>query len=424
MITQRYGDLEIGFVTGFDAKLDERYRLGGVYYVVRPKVPAGWKVTGDPLVELKDGKLLPRGTLVLRDHSPNGDLLKPPVRYDPVDFKHDGGTIRRHIRPVAPPGYVALGDSFWAPDNLVCVKQEHAGRVYARQGETSRERIGHHYDKGAWAIVAPPYPNGDKDEHLLIPPGNFLIGPSDRPAPDSVTWVLDVPAVGEKGPNPELPRLESFEEPPAFTVEVTDRVTTVPYFMVKDPDRTATWKAQNSPFYKIQRKRLYELVVYYRNRTSEAQSASDTVVTGVQHSEEESFSKTTGIGVSVTAGVEATAGFLGSGATAKFETTISTSLELGYERRYGVTTFEEVHKERGLITPPGCAGAVDGAPRADSDPRRRRPDVRRRQAGLPRQHVPPRPVPPGRGGRRQREVLRQASRGPRPGSGRTTAAHH
>ncbi|MFF0630480.1 hypothetical protein [Streptomyces sp. NPDC004296] len=141
--------------------------------------------------------------------------------------------------------------------------------------------------------------------------------------------MLDLPAVIEKRDGPEIPELTSHSRPPAEAV-ITDRTVTVPYFMIKDSGCEERWKVGNSPFYKIRRKRHFELVLYRDNRNgSRPQDESESVTTGVSEESGESFSKTTGMTVGVEAGVEASATPFGLGAS----TSLLTSARCGESLR-------------------------------------------------------------------------------------------
>lgn len=358
MISQRYGDLEIGFTTDFTHKNEGDVISSGRFW--HPIPPAGWWALGNQVTPNDVDPRGNHGALIVRQVSGASGLLAPPV-----DYQRIGQSV--FWRPVPPEGYVALGDVFHQnhaekpPLNAVaCVKQTHQGRDYVRQAELSRERIWMSLSGAlsAWAIVPPLYPDADTNEHLFVPVGLFTVAP-EKPAPNEVTWVLDLPAVVDKSAGPATPQLHSHDEPPAQTTIVTDRTVTVPYFMIKDDGRTEKWKVDNSPFYKVLRKRHYELKLFRNNQQgSEPQTDSEAIETGVSTEQSEAFSKTTGMSVSVTAGVEVTAGAFGMGATASLSTTVSNSVELGYERRYGITTMEHITVTRSLTTPPKSSGAL------------------------------------------------------------------
>ncbi|MEV7891836.1 hypothetical protein [Streptomyces sp. NPDC088357] len=233
---------------------------------------------------------------------------------------------------------------------IVCVKKEHNGRPYVRRAELGRLPLRTNGNgKGLWAITPPLYPFDDTEEHLFLPAGTFSCGPDTPHGPTDVTWVLDLPAVVDKADYaPEL-RLESYNAPPAQAI-VTDRTVTVPYFMVKDDARTEAWKVANSPFYKIQRKRQYDLIRHVDFRGAGGGQLSQTVEEGVSKERGEEFALSTGITVGVTAGVEASAKPIGVGASVSVETSVSASVELGYRT---VSARAPCHQPTPLRREPG-----------------------------------------------------------------------
>ncbi|MEU3096676.1 hypothetical protein ABZ690_18240 [Streptomyces sp. NPDC006967] len=363
MITQLYGDLEIGYTTPWNGSL----------HAGTASRTGAWRTLGSVfgggfVSSWQDAY----GALVVRDRSAGQDLLKPPV-----DFQHVGrfpglSVLKIEVwRPVPPAGYVALGDvanlsvsgkGLEKPDaaalGIMCVKQEHNGRPHVRRAELGRLPLQTNGNgKGLWAITPPLYPFDDTEEHLFVPAGTFSCGPDTPHGPTAVTRVLDLPAVVDKADYaPEL-RLVSYNAPPAQAI-VTDRALTVPYFMVRDDARSEAWKVANSPFYKIQRKRQYDLIRHVDFRSAGGGQIAETVEEGVSRERAQEFALTTGITVGVTAGVEASAKPFGMGASVSVETSVSASVELGYTTRYGVSTFETKSVSVTFDVPAGHAGAL------------------------------------------------------------------
>ncbi|WP_331734937.1 Vps62-related protein (plasmid) [Streptomyces sp. NBC_00597] len=370
MITQRYGDLEIGFTTDYRFLAEDLPALGDAMFWA-PKMDGWWPLG----CYFSPRQIDPRGrcgAMVLRS-VPGSDLLAHPTGYTRIMTAEFMGHRLSFWRPTPPAGYVALGDLCTSGDHVppveevMCVKKTHKGRDYVRRAEVARHPVwrpgfaGQIYGNfSAWAIEAPLYPDADTEEHLFVPAGVFTAVPSrERPSPTETTWVLDLPAIIEKGPDPAVPQLHSHDEPPSQTTIVTDRTVTVPYFMVGDDGRDEKWKVDNSPFYKVQRKRHYELILFRNNQQgSEPQPDSEAITTGVSREQGETFSVRTGISVSATVGVEASAKPFGIGGSVSASTTVSASVELGYERRYGITTMESKTVTRSLVTPPKCSGAL------------------------------------------------------------------
>ncbi|MEV8322273.1 hypothetical protein [Kitasatospora sp. NPDC056731] len=265
-------------------------------------------------------------------------------------------------RPIPPPGYVALSDCASAAqpplEAGVCIRQVHNGQTYARQGEVG-EQLFEHAGTRLWSVVTPPYPDGDLDERLFLPVGGFTaVRVAGRPNPTPTTWILDLPAAVQRGNNPGIPVLTSPARPPAQT-RVNDRTVTVPYVLVDDPSRTTAWRIQNSPFYRIRRHRIFDLVLFRDNVAgTAAQTESQTVTTGVTREAGFSFSVATGITVGASVGVEVSAKPFGMGASVTTTASVSASIELGYETRRNVSTMAQESKERGLVIPPRSTGCL------------------------------------------------------------------
>lgn len=362
--TQRYGDLELGFQQV--SMVQPVTSTLGVYDTHHGVDGTDWMKTG---VKLGPQGAKPGG-LLLRDRSSDGTLLRRPVGWERIGEIPTPGNKTGIWRPVPPSGYVALGDyiAVWSTSDpaqlpgfytqFACVKKTHNGRNYVREGECGTKL---HEANGlrVWSVVAPPYPDGDLDEHLYLPSGCLtVVTSSGTPAPTPTTWVLDLPAVVEKRDGPEIPELTSHARPPSQTA-IADRTVTLPYYLIDDQGRQEEWKVANSPFYKVRRKRHYELILYRDNRNgSLPQDESQAVTTGVTKSAEESFHQSTGMTVGVSVGVEAGAKPFGIGASTTVTTSVSTTIELGYERRTGVSTMREETKTRGLTVPPRSSACL------------------------------------------------------------------
>lgn len=369
--TQRYGDLELSFqLTG--TRLDLIIGPPVVYTAYGPTkewtpelFPTGLKMGPGGMT----GKT---GVLMLKDCSADRSLLRDPVGFVKVAQLPSSPTYPWGVwRPVPPEGYVALGDIIapWEQDEpavdtwarTACLKRgEHTdGRTYARQAECGTLLCQSSGGTRVWSIVTPPYPDGDEDEHLYLPVGNFTaVTSSDHPAPTDTTWILDLPAVIDKNDGPEIPELTSYSRPPTQRV-ITDREVIVPYYLVHDAARDEKWQVENSPFYKLRRKRHYELVLFRDNHNgTESQDESESITTGVTQTAGETFSQTTGITVGVKVGVSAGAKPFGIGVETTVTTSVSATVEIGYERRTDISIMREVTKTRGLTIPPRSSACL------------------------------------------------------------------
>ncbi|MBN3928676.1 hypothetical protein IQ279_03280 [Streptomyces verrucosisporus] len=360
--TQRYGDLELSFQPTYQG-----VPVGALlsYFQSSDDVPPELISTGQKLGP--DGMQGAAGVLMLKDCSADQSLLRKPVRWIKVAQLPDFGPNSWGVwRPIPPEGYVALGDIVhlwdWPSDQIVgsagmvaCVKRgvHTDGRTYVRQGECGNLIYESSGGTRLWSVVAPPYPDGDLDEHLYLPVGNFTgVKTSGKPAPTESTWILDLPAVIEKHDGPKIPELTSHARPPAQTV-ITDRTVTVPYYMVRDDSRDEKWKVENSPFYKLRRKRHFELILFRDNQNgSQPQNESQAVTTGVTQESSSAFCESTGVTVGMEIGVSAGGKPFGIGVETTVTASMSTTVEMGYERRNSVSSMRQETKTRGLTIPP------------------------------------------------------------------------
>ncbi|WP_432044214.1 hypothetical protein [Streptomyces cadmiisoli] len=372
MITQCYGDLEIAYTT--------EWKVNSFFHTGVPVRREQWKILGSGFAHSSTlswpGNA---GGLLVKDRSAGQDLLQPPVDFQQVGRFEATAPWSALVdaliwRPVPPSGYVSLGDVVAAyvtaggsgspvkPDaselGLVCVKKEHAGRAYVRRGELGRLPLrSNGSGRALWAVTTPLLPVDDTEEHLLLPTAAFSCGPDTQHAPTAVTWVLDLPAVVDKADyDPDL-ALSSYNPPPPRSI-VTDRTVTVAYHLVKDDGRTSAWKVANSPCYKVERKRQYDLVRHVDFRGSGGGAIAEEIQQGVSEERGQEFSQNVGISVSATVGVEASAKPFGMGASAYAEATVSASLELGYASRYSVSAFEHKTVSVSYDVPAGHAGAL------------------------------------------------------------------
>ncbi|HUQ58700.1 Vps62-related protein [Lentzea sp.] len=364
MYTQRYGALELGFTTSFEMKWNDRDSGGtndGQFWLPRP--PSGWRVLGGVARGHYGNLNGTAGGLVVREAESGTQMLKSPVRYERI-WKDTGSGAELDgaiWRPIPPPGYAALGDLCWRGhgtpplDAVACVKVEHAGRRYVRQAEVGKwiwsdADSGADQDVSVWSIIPPPYP-ADAEKRLLLPGDLFTAFPFyDKPSTTPVVNVLDLPAVVTESDEPPIPVMTSYDRPPS-TTQIIDRTTVVPYTLLVDPGRDEAWRAANTPFYTLQRKRSFEVVMHRDNRNGSGTAPiSQTIETGVSREDSEAFSVKTGVTVTVEAGVALD--------VFSAKTSVSVSLEMGYERRTAVTRFQRDSKTQGLNVPPHAAGCM------------------------------------------------------------------
>lgn len=356
----QFGELVLAFTTAYDYRWNDKGsgadRDVAFYH---PKPPAGFFALGSIGVANYDSPNGKFASMCVKAATTVGGkpALAAPTGWtfiwnDKGSGANDDGSC---WRPIAPEGYVALGDVFVAGYNppsgqqVMCVAKElvYEGRI----GNLIWDDAGSGADRdfGAWQIEAGRAFLDTPDGVFAV---NSFVGRDSHAKPDSsaVAWNLLLPLPTFEAGGPEKPVLKSRTKPPAHTTPVVDRIVTVPFTAVVDNDKTLQWRVENSPFYTVERSVDYALVLFIDNTTKTQQSASTAITTGVSRESSETFSITTGITVSYESGIDA-GGF-------STKVTASLSIELGYSSTTAVTQFRSETDEAILVAAPDHAAAL------------------------------------------------------------------
>jgi hypothetical protein len=263
--------------------------------------------------------------------------------------------------PVPPAGYKPLGivaqRGYGKPslNDVVCVRQDLT--IMGEAGEyiwgfcitIIQPPIGF----GSWEID-PPDAGPHDDAYLST--GTFVALQScNPPSVHQVMNVLNIPLpmLAEAPYQTYVPKLTGFDSPPEETVPLMAREMLVPCTIVKDAlydGSNPNWRIDNSPFYRLERQVFYKLLYHNYNQTSEVQTNSVLIRSGVTTTESESYWNETSISVTVEAGVSIE---MFSG---KVSTTVSTSF--GYGTMTSVAELQEKEVSSSINTPPGKAAAL------------------------------------------------------------------
>jgi hypothetical protein len=367
----RYGALELAVTDQFTRRWDDRgsgASLHGAFF--NPNLDTayaqGWRYMGS-LAHVGNHEDISgrRATILVRGVNAADQMTKPPVRFDLIWRDQGSGANANGAvwRPVAPAGYVALGDvwggwdSWDAPllEYYACIRKDFGGRSYVREATIGDlvwwdKKSGAHANVATYKIVPPAYP-ADSTERLILG-ADLHVAVGHYNTPDERVYVLDVPASVVKKDPPPVPVLTSSQAPdPRETLPVINRIVTVPCTLIADPGKTLQWQVANSPFYQLERWASYYWQMHYDNTAGSAeQPVSQNVTTGISREKSEEFSKKTGVTVEASAGIS----FKGLGASVS----TSTTTELGYSRRYGETQFSETTQVWPMVTPPRKACAL------------------------------------------------------------------
>jgi hypothetical protein len=292
---------------------------------------------------------------------PGSGALKPPVDYELAWDSRGAGTEDDGSlwTPIPPAGYKALGTvaqrGLTKPslDDVVCVRED----------LTVPGKVGGHFficgsnmGTGKAYAIDPPEAGPHDSCHLMT--GAF----TGTTSPDSTTghpvlYVLRVklPQLAEAPDQSFAPRLSGYDLPPEQTDPVMSKELSVPYSILKDDSQhPEIWRFTNSPTYRVERQVFYKLLYHNYNQTSELQTNSWEIKTGVEQSASQTFNVQTGVSLSVEAGVSANFLF-GSG---HVTTTATWSMDLGFERQTGIREFEEKTVSTSINVAPGKAAAL------------------------------------------------------------------
>ncbi|SCE62564.1 hypothetical protein [Streptomyces sp. OspMP-M43] len=258
-------------------------------------------------------------------------------------------------RPVAPPGYRACSDAIGgmaAPPrtSIACIKDSDVdGFRYVHLATPTAEPI---LGTSFWANRAPKYATGANGVRVAPSMGLAHVYSGEQPEGAPTQYVLNLPVNRRQGPNPSKPEMKNYDEPIALTEYAEDNRITVPFMSVYDQSHTVQWQMANSPTYTLRRRCAYRLITYLNNETSIEQSKGKDVTEGISKSQTDTFRVSVGYSISAEAGVS----FLGTGG----KVSSTTSIELGYEHQWNVTTMvSETHREE-LKVAPKHAGALYG----------------------------------------------------------------
>ncbi|MFM2371919.1 MAG: hypothetical protein RIS85_1641 [Pseudomonadota bacterium] len=254
-------------------------------------------------------------------------------------------------RPIAPNGYVALGDvanpNHDKPslNDVWCVRADLVtSGVFSGSCAWQDRGSGGDHDVAGWAIEVGD-PSKDPQMGVFAPDTFFAATNYDGPPNTGFAMVVQVPIVADVGQAPTRPQLDGRNAPDDQTQVVKDRSVTLPFTALFDRnDRPSLDKIAN-PFCTVERWVGWSLVLFDDNTTSAAQSTSKATTVGITETSSESFAHSVGIKF----GYE-------TGAVTKFK------VELNYQFTYTTSSstanLQSATVTRSLNTPAGVAAAL------------------------------------------------------------------
>ncbi|NBC35251.1 Vps62-related protein [Novosphingobium sp. FSY-8] len=349
--SQQYGDLLITLTSAYQVRYPDRgsgAHMDGTFW--HPVGDERFKPLGSICVAGYDDINGARASMLVADAG-NGAVAAP-VDYQWIwDDSGSGADWDGSVwRPVAPAGYVALGDVAMpnhdkpSTADIWCVRTDLiADGIYAAKPWQDAGSGGEH-DIAAWSVEV-GQPATDPTKAVFAPDTFRGVASYDAQPSGGLAQVLVVPVVAEVGTAPTRPKLTSRNAPEPTTPAVRDRSVLLPFTAMFDRNDRPSLNRIDNPFCRVERWVSWSLVMFDDNTTSVSQSQTKETTVGVTKSASETFEHSTGIKVSAEWGVGT-----------------KWNVELNYQFTYSKTTGREDLTSdtisRTLVTPPDCAAAL------------------------------------------------------------------
>jgi hypothetical protein len=350
------GELLITYVDSFEL----RWGPQDIGYFWHPIAPDGFHALGslgDDQIEHPNG----RCAAIVVQQEDGSDALAYPEYYDLVDYIDplppyiiNDGSI---WQPIPPSGYKAMGtvitsgNNIPSIDDVVCVREDLT--IPASAGDPLAAMLTPGNTWSSWEIVPPEV--GPHD-YCYLHTGTFIAWEDYElppPSHDAMNILkVDLPLLAEAPSQNYIPQLDSYNEPAEETFPTLAKVMLAPCTIVSDLlyGDNIGWRIANSPFYRLERQVYYKLLYHNYNQTSELQTNSVTIISGVTIEESQTFSEETSVSITAEAGVSFQI----------FEASISGtfSTTFGYETQTSISELEEIEIASSINTAPGKAAAL------------------------------------------------------------------
>ncbi len=347
-----YGDLQVSLTSSYDKRYPDSgsgAKRDGTFW--HPHGDGVFRPLGSVCIDGYGDINNNRASMLVADGG-NGAVAAP-VDYSWVwDDSGSGADWDGAVwRPVAPAGYIALGDVATSNhdkpsvNDIWCVRVDLvATGIFAGDCAWNDQGSGGKHDVAAWPVVLGD-PSTDPAKAVFEPDTFFSVDNYDTPPNAGLARVLLVPVVAAQSDEPTRPRLSSRTAPDPTTAPVKDRSVTLPFTSMFDrTDRPALDQIAN-PFCTLERWACYSLTLFDDNTTSTPQTSSKTTTVGVTDTDSQSFANSVGVKIGYETGV-----------VTKWK------VELNYQFTYtsssGTAVLKSDSVQRNLSTPPGHAAAL------------------------------------------------------------------
>lgn len=366
-ISKQIGGLTLAFTYEFDKTWkDKGSGADKDIAFFQPKCPDKYVALGSVSYnkyESIDKKMA--ALIVKKDTSGNEAPMKHPIDYIKVWTDKGSGADQDGScwTPVAPDGYVSMGDvvvrNHSKPDTdlVVCIREDLATEAIIGDQIWKDKGSGADKDFSIYGLT-PPDKNLDNSHGYYT--ANTFVGNESHSKPKSSksAHCLKLEIAVIKANEPQAPKLTSANKPVDSTPAIVDRTIEVPFTTVVDDSKDIEWQVDNSPFYTIQRTVSFVLDDYINNiSSSESQTNSVAVTTGVSNTDTETWTETTGITVSYQTGITLGAKPFGLGVEVSSQYSASITHEMGWSESKSVTELKQTEITENLTATPYSAAA-------------------------------------------------------------------
>ncbi len=254
--------------------------------------------------------------------------------------------------PIPPPGYVAMGmiagEGTQRPDSVACIRQDLTIPGTPDDTIICDSRV---WDHGFWKIAQP---FADAHPGAYLAPGTFIVAGLVPPDFHSVANVLNVelPMLAEAPTQSFTPFLTSYDTPPLETVPRMAKAMLVPSSIINDSMHIndVGWQVANSPFYRLERQVFYRRIYFNNNTTSEVQTHSVSIESGIDASLSDRIWNETAVAISAEAGLNIK--------MFSARVTATVSQKFGYETQTSITELRHTIVTTSINTPPHKAAGA------------------------------------------------------------------
>ncbi len=238
---------------------------------------------------------------VVSDTDPvNGTALRAPNDFELI-WKHTGPRARTDFslwRPVAPEGYVAMGDVCGVgndkpPRNTVrCIRADLVHTSRAGKMIWNDKGSGALANFSVWATALCETVAGE----VCFTPGTFKgVDSHTGPDPQVPAYVLRAELGMRRSPLPAPPEQIELLQTESVSAEHTTYACDLPWFVVKDEKLIPTEQLHMSPYYRLERRDHYQLVGAGHNPSANGKAFTWTLTKGEKGSGAGRLAQVTGV---------------------------------------------------------------------------------------------------------------------------------